>query len=109
MKMKVRLNKQTLASMDSRVRNIVSEWKAETRRNFISVENRQSFGVPENARVTMLNLSTGAAASAQAAGDFAGYTNLSPCATIPLPIGVVAIVREIFLGQHFLTIYQGSP
>jgi hypothetical protein len=106
--MKVRLNKQTLAQMPEAVRSIVAEWKARTRRTFISVENVQQFYPGEDAKVTMLNLTTGVSQYARAAGEWAGMTRLSPTAAVPLPVGIVAIVTEIFLGQHYLTIYQGS-
>jgi hypothetical protein len=109
MNMKVRLNKTVMAQMDSRVGEIVSEWKARFGKAFISVEHRQYFYANEDARVTMINLATDAKASAQASGDFAGKTNLSPTAAIPLADGVVAIEQGFFCGVPYLTIYQHSP
>lgn len=106
--MKIRLNKQTLQQMDPRVREVVEVWKARYRKAFISVENRQSFFPREDARITMLNLATGVQQKERAAGEFAGYTRLSPTAEVPLPVGVVAVVEEFFCGTPYLTIYQGA-
>jgi hypothetical protein len=106
--MKIRLNKQVLDQMPAQVRELVVEWKNTYHRIFISVETVPQFYAEENARVTMINLVTGAEASAQAAGDFAGWTKLSPGQAIPLPPGVVAVEKGFFCGVPFLTIHQGS-
>lgn len=107
--MKVRLNKKTLSEMPEAVRAIVSDWKTHYGKAFISVENRTSFFVGEDSRVTLLNLIDGSAASAQAAGDFAGMTQLSPNAQIPLVPGVVAIEQGFFCGLPYLNLFQGCP
>lgn len=107
--MKIRINKNTLADMPDAVRAIVQTWKAQYGKAFVSVENREGFFPNEDARVTLLDLRSGATASAQAAGAFAGYTKLSPGAEVPLPVGVVAIEQGFFCGVPFLAIYQGAP
>jgi hypothetical protein len=106
--MKIKLNKQTLADMPEPVRNLVAEWKERYRKAHISVENVTGFYAPEDATVTMLNLTSGDEATARAAGEFAGYTKLSPTAKIPLPVGCVAVVKYFFCGHPMLTVYQGS-
>ena len=106
--MKLRLNKKTLAEMPDQVRTIVKDWKERHGKAFISVENTTKFYVNEDAQVTMINLHTGDNTSQQVAGDFAGFTRLSPTAEIPLPHGVVAIEKGFFLGVPFLNLYQGS-
>jgi hypothetical protein len=107
--MRIRLNKTTLSQMPEAVRQIVTEWQARYRKATISVENHPGFYASEDAKVTMINLGTGRAATAQAAGEFAGMTRLSPCDVIPLPVGVVAIEQGFFCGTPFLTVHQGSP
>ena len=106
--MKVRLNKKVLKNMPEPVRNLVKDWKAKYRKSFISVENRNSFFVPENAHITVLNLLSGKSANARGAGDFAGHDGLRPTEEVPLPYGTVAVVEEIFLGKPMLTVYQSS-
>lgn len=106
--MKINLNKAVLKQMDERVAAIVSEWAARYHKRSISVQDRDFLYVPEDARVTLLNLATGASGQAQAAGDFAGMTSLSPCARVPLPVGVVAVVTGFFCGVPFLEIVQGT-
>lgn len=107
--MRIRLNQKVLADMDPRVREIVVEWRNRYRKSFISVENRTSFFAREDMKVTMINLATGVRQDERVAGEFAGYTHLSPTAEIPLKPGIVAVVREFFCGTPYLTIYQGSP
>lgn len=107
--MKVRLNKATLQQMPAQVREIVTAWREKYGKATISVENTQGFYASEDARVTLLNLGTGRTATAQAAGEFAGMTRLSPCDVINLPVGVVAIEQGFFCGTPFLTVWQGAP
>jgi len=95
--------------MDPQVREIIQRWRDRYHKAFFSVEQRTSFWAPEDAHVTKINLLTQATASAQAAGEFAGLTQLSPTAEIPLPVGMVAVVEEFFCGVPCLTLYQGSP
>ncbi len=106
--MKIRLNKTTLAEMPAPVRALVESWSTRHRKRFISVENSTGFYAAENARITMINLATGKTASAQAAGDFAGMTQLSPTDKIPLAPGIVAIEDGFFCGVPFLQIHQGT-
>lgn len=106
--MKIRLNKSTLSEMPAVVANLVSAWKAQYGKAFISVENVTQFYPSEDARVTLFDLASGKSASATAAGDFAGYTNLSPNAPIPLMPGIVAVETGFFCGMPFLNLYQGS-
>jgi hypothetical protein len=105
---KINLNKKVLGQMDERVATLVSEWAARYHKRAISVQDRDSLYVPEDARVTLLNLATGASGQAQAAGDFAGMTSLSPNARVPLPVGVVAVVTGFFCGVPFCEITQGT-
>lgn len=107
--MKLRLNKATLAQMPEAVRTIVQDWKATSRKAFISVENRPTFWAQEDAKVTLVNLLTDKQQTERVAGECAGVTRLAPNAHIPLPEGMVAVVTGIFLGHHWLTIYQSSP
>lgn len=106
--MKVRLNKTTLAAMPKPVRGIVEEWRGRYGKAFISVQDKPTFYAWEDSRVTMINLLTGASGTARAAGEFAGWTNLSPTAAIPLPRGVVAVEQGFYCGVPFLTVWQGT-
>ena len=107
--MKVHLNKTTLSQMPEQVRDIVLAWKNRYRKTTISVKNTTTgFYAAEDAHVTMINLKTGASAHAQAAGEFAGFTKLSPGSLIPLPVGVVAVEEGFFCGYPVLTVWQGS-
>lgn len=106
--MKIRISKKVLDEMDPRVREIVQEWRIRHHRAFIEVESCSSFYSPEDAHVKMINLFTGAQQIEQAAGEFAGFTRLSPSSAIPLPIGVVAVVEYFFIGDPQLAIYQGT-
>lgn len=94
--------------MPEQVRAIVGAWRDQYRKNFISVETVEGFYADEDSKVTMINLLTDATQSAQAAGDFAGHTKLSPCAKIPLAEGVVAVVTGFFLGHPYCYVYQFS-
>lgn len=107
--MKVRLNKATLKQMPEQVRSIVQAWRDRFHKTTISFQNTTGFYAAEDAKVTLINLGTGAMGTAQAAGEFAGMTRLSPCDVIPLPVGVVAVEQGFFCGTPFLTIWQGSP
>lgn len=95
--------------MPDPVRAIVTDWKARSRKAFVSVENVTGFFASEDARVTLINLATGKEASTQAAGEFAGMTALSPTDRIPLAPGIVAVETGFFCGHPFCNIYQGSP
>lgn len=106
--MKLRLNKATLAQMPEQVRQIVEDWKRTSRKAFISVETRPTFWAQEDAKVTLINLLTEKQQTERVAGDWAGYTRFAPNSQVPLPAGVVAVVTGIFLGHHWLTIYQGQ-
>jgi hypothetical protein len=107
--MRHRINKALLADMPPGVREIVLTWRDRYGKAHVSVENCPSFYAAEDSRVTMMNLLTGRVQSARTAGEFAGFTKLSPCAAIPVPEGVVAIEEGFFCGHPFLTIYQGVP
>lgn len=106
--MKLRLNKKVLADMPDQVRELVTKWAAQYRKNFISVETVPQFYPGEDARVTILNLTTDKSQTARIAGDFAGTSAISPNAAIPLPHGCVAVVTGFFLGHPWLTVYQGG-
>ena len=106
--MKLRLNKATLAQMPEAVRQIVQEWQRTSRKAFISVETRPTFYPQEDAKVTMINLLTEKQQTERVAGEWAGLTRFSPTSTVTLPAGMVAVVTGIFLGHHWLTIYQGT-
>jgi len=106
--MKVRINKKLLADMPIEVRVLVNEWRAKYGKSFISVEHCETFCPDEDARVTVINLATGASQTERVAGEFAGMTRLSPTAEIPLPVGVVAVETGFFCGTPWLTIHQGS-
>lgn len=107
--MRVRLNKTTLSQMPEQVRAIVLAWRNRYRKTMISVTNTTGFYAAEDAHVTLINLGTGVSAHAQAAGEFAGFTRLSPADLIPLPVGVVAVEEGFFCGTPVLTVWQGSP
>lgn len=106
--MKIRLNKATVAAMPEQVRALVTDWQAQYRKAMITVKDVDGFYAWEDARVTMINLLTGAAGKEQAAGEFAGYTRLNPCDRIPVPHGCVAVETGFHCGVPFLTIYQGT-
>jgi hypothetical protein len=106
--MKVRISKQSLSQMPEQVREIVEAWRSRYHKAYISVENRPSFIAAEDSRVTLINLQTGRSGTERVAGEFAGMTRLSPCAEIPLPVGVVAVEESFFCGVPFLTLHQGS-
>ena len=106
--MKLRLNKPALAQMQADVRALVIDWKERYNKAFITVENTDGFYADEDAKVTMINLLTEKTVSAHVAGEFAGYTKLSPTAKIPLQEGVVAVVTGFFCGHPYLNIYQGG-
>jgi hypothetical protein len=105
---KVRINKQLLADMPPQVRNIVTNWKARHRKSFINVNEAKQILPPEDATVTMINLATGAQKEQRVAGEFAGFTHLSPTAIIPLPPGCVCVCHGFFLGVPWLSIYQNG-
>lgn len=106
--MKVRLNKETLSQMPQAVRTLVTGWKQQYRKSFISVETVQQFYAPEDSKVTVINLISDDSKTVRAAGEFAGYTKLSPCAAIPLPEGCVAVITGFFLGHPYLELKQGG-
>lgn len=106
--MKVRITKQLLADMPTQVRDIVTEWKARHRKSFINVNEAKQILPPEDTSVTMINLATGAQQAERVAGEFAGYTRLSPTAIIPLPPGCVCVCTGFFLGVPWLSIYQNG-
>ena len=95
--------------MPDQVREIVAAWKAQYRRAFISVENRETFSAGEDSRVVLINLDSGKTAGSQVAGSFSGMTQLSPTANIPLAPGVVAVETGFFLGVPFLSVFQYAP
>ena len=107
--MKLRLNRAVMDQMPAELRAMVSAWRAQYGRAFISVENRDGFTADEDSRVTLINLDTKKTASAQVAGDFSGMTQLSPTANIPLAPGVVAVETGFFLGVPFLNVFQYAP
>jgi len=94
--------------MPDQVRALVTEWRDRWHKACISVKTVTEFHADEDAKVTVFNLLTGASKSARVAGEFAGMTSLSPCATIPLPEGCVAVASGFFCGHPWLTVYQGS-
>lgn len=107
---KVRITKALLADMPEQVRNLVEDWRSQYRKAFVRVERCTSFCAAESARVTMINLSTGKGQREVVAGEFAGFTRLSPTAQIPVPEGCVAVEVGFFCGEPFLTIHQhGEP
>lgn len=106
--MKLRLNKSTLSQMPEQVRALVTEWRDQHHKSFVSVETTPSFFVPEDARCTIINLLTGVTGSAQAAGEFAGFTKLGPCDPVPLPEGCTAVITGFFCGVPFCDIKQGG-
>jgi hypothetical protein len=106
--MKLRLNKKVLAEMPAPVRSFVIEWRYRWHKNFISVVNRSDVPMQEDAKVTVINLLTGAHRTERVAGEFAGMTKLSPTDNLQLPAGCVAVVTGIFLGHPWLTIYQSE-
>lgn len=106
--MKVRITKQLLADMPEQVRRIVVEWKARHHKAFINVNDAKQLLPPEDASVTMINLTTGAQKEQRVAGEFAGYTRLSPTAIVPLPPGCVCVCTGFFLGHAWLSIYQNG-
>lgn len=106
--MKVRITKQLLADMPHQVRAIVADWKASHRKAFINVNNCKQLCPPEDAKVVIINLATGASQTERVAGEFAGMTRLSPTAIIPLPPGCVCVCTGFFLGHAWLSIYQNG-
>ena len=103
---KLRINKSTLAAMPAPVRSIVQEWQGQYRKAFVRVRRAASFIAGESARVTVINLSTGAGQREVVAGEFAGFTRLSPTASIPLPADCVAVETGFFCGEPYLYIHQ---
>jgi hypothetical protein len=106
--MKLRLNKKVLAEMPEPVRRLVVEWRDKWHKSAINVVNKPEFYAQEDAKVVMINLITGAQLTQRVAGEFAGMTKLSPTATVPVPEGCVAVVSGFFLGNPWMTIYQGG-
>lgn len=108
LRMKIPLNKKTLADMPQEVRSVVSEWQTRSRKRFISVTDATHFYSPEDAHVTLINLAAGVSQSARVAGSWAGTTPFRPNERVPLPRGVVAVVTGFFLGVAYCEIYQGT-
>jgi hypothetical protein len=106
--LKTRITKQLLQDMPEQVRALVTAWADQYHKRFIRVESAESFYSAEDAHITLVNLLTGASGSARCAGEWAGFTELSPTAAIPLPVGVVAVEDYIFCGHPMLTVWQGS-
>lgn len=105
---KVRINAANLAAMDSRVADHVREWKAKHLRSFVYVKDSPTIYFREDSDFTLINLLTGIQQHERAAGEWAGMTRLGCNTEMPLPKGVVAIEESIFMGHHYLTIYQGT-
>lgn len=105
--MKVTLSKSVLQQMPEQVRSLVVAWQQRYHKRQISVVDAAKFSADEDSKVTMINLASGVSGSARVAGEFAGMTNLSPTAYIPLPVGCVAVETGFFCGTPFLTLWQG--
>ena len=106
--MKLRLNKKVMAEMPDQVRALVQDWKDRWHKANISVQTVTQFCPSEDAKVVVINLLTTESKAVRVAGEWAGMTELSPTATVPLPEGCVAVVSGIFLGHPWLTLYQGG-
>lgn len=106
--MKVRINKKLLADMPPQVRELVEEWRGRWRKSFINVVNCDRFTPGEDAKVTVVNLLEGSQQTERVAGEFAGFTRLSPCDPVPLPAGCVAVATGFFCGHPWLTVYQST-
>ena len=94
--------------MPAPVRALVLDWKAKWHKSFVSVVNTNKFCPGEDAKVTIINLLSGEQQTERIAGEFAGFTKLSPCDDIPLPDGCVAVCSGFFCGHPWLTIYQST-
>ena len=106
--MKLTLNRNLLKQMPAQVGDAVKEWATQYHKRTISVNCVKTFSPGEDAKVTMVNLLTNASQTEHAAGEFAGLTRLSPCATIPLPYGCMAVVTGFYCGTPYLELYTSA-
>lgn len=106
--MSTRITKAFLATLPEPARVRVEEWRERYKRATVSVKDAEYLYFDEDAKVTMINLTTGKAADARGAGEFAGHAGLQPGKTMPLPRGIMAVVSGFFLGHAWLSIYRGA-
>lgn len=105
MKIRIRLNKTTLAAMPAPVRDVVVAWRERYGRTFIGFERASKFYIQEDARFTAFGPDL-RSMTVRAGGEWAGVTNLMPGRHCPLPAGCTVVETGFFCGVPYLSIFH---